>query len=469
MKLVPKYQEGGKQDAIKSYKPVIPLSPIRRKYIPTQQPTITQDSRSGWDREVSKQIKADRAKNENLYKNQHTWNWSAPFNNTRTTKDNASAMFDFNKSSGISTFTTGIGIANPISTATSIAGSLVGAGIGNKIAGEKGALVGGLVGGLANPKMIKTASKRVSKKIDKEFANNQRLGIVAKPFQGESDITSKFLKFAGGRKREAPVDINKLRGAERLQALKLQEAGVDMSKVTQSHISSALGQREMLLKKYAPEGRFNIIKPNNIIESKQDVLDFYKTNGIEDRVGVTQLLTDKSGHVRIGGTDNISNNPSIHKVEERGLNSAIQLSNQSGLKGVITGEDLKSAPKTYNVWKHFKDKELVGNHGEHSNTNMISEAIKEGRLRATPDIDKEVTINNINQMIGTANRRLVLYDAPVYKLSKQSNLPTKTKSVLFNPTIIDKTGKMNIDWDNLDIFKVGMPIIGTNMISNGDR
>ena len=63
--------------------------------MPTPQPILSPDNRTGWEKEVSRQIKADRAKNDNLYGNQHTWNWSAPFTNARITKDNASAMFDF--------------------------------------------------------------------------------------------------------------------------------------------------------------------------------------------------------------------------------------------------------------------------------------------------------------------------------------------------------------------------------------
>lgn len=144
-----------RRDAIKDYRPEIPFSPIKqpvKPYMPTQQPILSPDNRTGWEKEVSRQIKADRAKNENLYGNQHTWNWSAPFTNARITKDNASAMFDFDKSAAMSTFAIGQGIASPVTTATSIAGSLVGAGIGNKVAGEKGALVGGFVGGMVNPK-----------------------------------------------------------------------------------------------------------------------------------------------------------------------------------------------------------------------------------------------------------------------------------------------------------------------------
>ena len=153
-----KYQEPAqpiaRRDAIKDYRPEIPLSPIKqpvKPYMPTQQPVLSSDNRTGWEKEVSRQIKADKAKNDKLYGNQHTWNWSAPFTNTRITKDNASTMFDFNKSAAMSTFATGIGVANPVATATSMAGSLVGAGIGNKIAGNKGALIGGFVGGMVNP------------------------------------------------------------------------------------------------------------------------------------------------------------------------------------------------------------------------------------------------------------------------------------------------------------------------------
>lgn len=144
-----------RRDAIQDYRPEIPFSPIKqpvKPYMPTQQPILSPDNRTGWEKEVSRQIKADKAKNDKLYGNQHTWNWSAPFTNTRITKDNASAMFDFDKSAAMSTFAIGQGIASPVTTVTSIAGSLVGAGIGNKVAGEKGALVGGFVGGMVNPK-----------------------------------------------------------------------------------------------------------------------------------------------------------------------------------------------------------------------------------------------------------------------------------------------------------------------------
>ena len=180
--MIIKYQEPAqpiaRRDAIKDYRPEIPLSPIKqpvKPYMPTQQPILSPDNRTGWEKEVSRQIKADRAKNDNLYGNQHTWNWSAPFTNARITKDNASAIFDFDKSAAMSTFAIGQGIASPVTTATSIAGSLVGAGIGNKVAGEKGALVGGFVGGMVNPRFRFGKSSSTKRREHGNVADNVNL------------------------------------------------------------------------------------------------------------------------------------------------------------------------------------------------------------------------------------------------------------------------------------------------------
>lgn len=179
-----------RRDAIKDYRPEIPLSPIKqpvKPYMPTQQPILSPDNRTGWEKEVSRQIKADRAKNDNLYGNQHTWNWSAPFTNARITKDNASAMFDFDKSAAMSTFAIGQGIASPVTTATSIAGSLVGAGIGNEVAGDKGALVGGFVGGMVNPK-IRFGKSSSTNQIRKDLIYGSKInGKMARLSQAEAE------------------------------------------------------------------------------------------------------------------------------------------------------------------------------------------------------------------------------------------------------------------------------------------
>ena len=180
--MIIKYKEPvqpiARRDAIKDYRPEIPFSPIKqpvKPYMPTQQPILSPDNRTGWEKEVSRQIKADRAKNDNLYGNQHTWNWSAPFTNARITKDNASAMFDFDKSAAMSTFAIGQGIASPVTTATSIAGSLVGAGIGKQVAGEKGALVGGFVGGLLGDRTLNAVRHAKN--------TNKNIGVVSEYYK----------------------------------------------------------------------------------------------------------------------------------------------------------------------------------------------------------------------------------------------------------------------------------------------
>lgn len=73
MKLIPKYQNAGlvtRQDNTYVAKPTIPPKLIKRTYTPTQS-YVSQDNRSGWQREESKRYKEQQDKNNNLYKSQH--------------------------------------------------------------------------------------------------------------------------------------------------------------------------------------------------------------------------------------------------------------------------------------------------------------------------------------------------------------------------------------------------------------
>lgn len=40
-----------------------------------------------------------------------------------------------------------------------------------------------------------------------------------------------------------------------------------------------------------------------------------------------------------------------------------------------------------------------------------------------------------------------------------------TKSILFDPSIIDDSGKMHVDWNNSDILKVFIPLLTTLNVS----
>lgn len=59
MKIIPKYENGGRQDAIKNYKPIIPLKPIKRKFTPTYS-EVSPDNKSKWQHQQDSQ-RADKA------------------------------------------------------------------------------------------------------------------------------------------------------------------------------------------------------------------------------------------------------------------------------------------------------------------------------------------------------------------------------------------------------------------------
>ena len=144
---IKKLQTGGvaKQDNTYVAKP-IEQKLIKRTYQPKQ----------AYLSQGQQPLKDD---SEQLYKNQHLWNWSAPFNNTRLNKNNTKTLYNFNKSAGISTFGVGTTLVNPTLAAKSAVSSFIGAGVGNQIAGEKGGLIGGLVGGMVGLVPRKSVAK----------------------------------------------------------------------------------------------------------------------------------------------------------------------------------------------------------------------------------------------------------------------------------------------------------------------
>lgn len=291
--------------------------------------------------------------------------------------------------------------------------------------------------------LVKKGAKYAIKQAAEKFAN-QKIGIVAPQFQQPANnLTDRFLKFVGGHSAGEPLDINTLQGAYKLQAQKLQEAGIDLSKISFQDLRNSMNKRMQEIINSAPTGRFNMIVPDKKSERVHTIYDYHKANE-NQVVGRTKVITN-NGEAYIDNTENVSKNPEIHKVEERGLNSAIQFANQTGLNGVISGKMLLSAPKTYNVWKHFPEKEMIGNRGMHQNTNMV------------PQNAPMRFITEVEEMTGGSEELLYPY-GNIYRLKKPSSLETKTKSTIFDPTIIDNNGKMKIDWNNPNIFKaVGIP------------
>lgn len=67
------------------------------------------------------------------------------------------------------------------------------------------------------------------------------------------------------------------------------------------------------------------------------------------------------------------------------------------------------------------------------------------------------------------NEVKTLYNAP-FRLLKSTSYYTPTKSVVFDPTIIDNYGKMHIDWNSSNVFKGLAPIgIGGTILLNNNE
>ena len=144
---------------------------------------------------------------------------------------------------------------------------------------------------LALPNFIEKpakALKQVGSKVVRDFTNSRKLGIVAPQFQGKSDITDRFLKYVGGVKGD-PINMNNLSGVQKMQATKLQEAGVDLSRISLQDLQKSINQRKWDIVNSAPNGRFNVLNPSEISSNVQNVLDFVKDENGYSRVGRTEL------------------------------------------------------------------------------------------------------------------------------------------------------------------------------------
>ena len=92
---------------------------------------------------------------------------------------------------------------------------------------------------------------------------------------------------------------------------------------------------------------------------------------------------------------------------------------------------------------------MVSNRGMHQNVNMV------------PEDTPMRFITEAKEMVGNSKESLHFPFGSVYRLRKPSSLETKTKSTIFDPTIIDNNGKMRIDWNDPNIFKaIGIPFVG---------
>lgn len=296
-----------------------------------------------------------------------------------------------------------------------------------------GALLGGIVGSSFINKN-KLVSKRNVDKLDrisqKELATikGESKNLIPETNTTENlvspeELKKRFLKFIGGSTRE---NINnKLSYDEDIQIGIMKDRNIDLSDISKSDILKAINLRKEELLKTAPD-RFNVVIPKDNNKKRFIINDLYRDRDKIKKAGSTIIEEDKNGdfYIKMINKDGNKNN-----VYERGLNSAIQIANKNNKDGIVSGDKLMSSTITYKIWNKFPNKNKIRENGFHSDFFMESPEITNYK------------------------------NGPVYKILEPSSLTTKTKSINFDPVILDENGKMKIDWSDLDIYKFLIPPI----------
>lgn len=216
----------------------------------------------------------------------------------------------------------------------------------------------------------------------------------------------------------------------------LKSLNVDISKFGNADIRRLQNLRKKVLLETIPEdervGLVSFLKNNS--GTSLDI-DLYKSRDVIGNISTKS--TNKGSDT--GYVESYRPKSERH-VSEDLYNATIEISKQIGSPGVISGKRLLSPEQTYKIWNKFPNKKLLSKDGEHT-FNSGDNVIKSG---------KSYTINNGN----------------VYLL-KEPSREIKTKaSNAFNPSIIDKNGKITMDWNNKDIFKSSIPIYLYNENTN---
>lgn len=234
----------------------------------------------------------------------------------------------------------------------------------------------------------------------------------------------------------------------------LQNKGIDLSRLDAKDIKKIFDKRLEELRNSGLD-RVSVARP--IGDRHFSVSDFIL--GRERPVGEMELEMTEDGTALITDITNYTRNTAnpVKGVQERGLNSAINVSKSVGGNGVITGREYQSAPRQYHVVQKFKDRNVIGHDGIHYNSNMVNDYEYRMGLPNTYDEyiipqDKETWKGMLELARAGERRRKALYGAPVWKLGTPT-FNTPTKSILFDPTIIDNEGRMIVDWDNSNIFR----------------
>ena len=234
--------------------------------------------------------------------------------------------------------------------------------------------------------------------------------------------------------------------------------GIDLSRLSMDDLAEAIRLREKEITSSAPE-RYTIAKADNTDLPRYTLLDYYGDN----KVGRTIVQFEDDGNVHIGMTRNLSQGTEtpVHQVEERGLNSSINLANTFGGEGVVSGKQYLSASRQYPVVQKFRDRVVIGNTGDHNNLNMNSSWLHIEQIPEMSTMRKMLSMRRAG-----SNYPAVAQNMPIWLLKKPTFL-TQTKSNLFDPAIIDSSGKMNIEWLNPNVLRgIIYPTLGETLLNN---
>ena len=175
-------------------------------------------------------------------------------------------------------------------------------------------------------------------------------------------------------------------------------------------------------------------------------------------VGKTEIFGKDDNDIHIGFIQNLSRfeGNRVGGVQERGLNSAINVAKSLGKRGVVSGEEYQNAPLQLHVIEKFPNRtELVGR-GAYSNYGAVKEyrrlnnitpsALEEPRYVNTIEEMKEASPDKVTFLVG---------DPPPAFLLEEGNMVVPTKASIFDPRRITPGGELPFDWYDSYIFRRG--------------
>lgn len=294
----------------------------------------------------------------------------------------------------------------------------------------------------------------------------------------ENNVTENLLRWLGkdpNSKVEQPLsrfDIKYAMGDEKEMLDQWQRAGVDLSKISKDDVQKAIKLRKEEIENSAfntMNDRYTLVNHQNLFDNNKRYLLSDVLNG--EKVGQVSFKTKNDGALHIGKISNLTENvkegipATVHGTYERLLNSGINVAHSNGIPGIISGETLLSAPKTYHVLQKFRNRIKLGNYGSHSNENLFFEAHPEFDPKQLTEeelasLEKNAEVSTPLALVRAGDKEVKhLSTGPVYKVTSPT-FHVPTRSVAFNPTIIDRFGKMHIDWKNPNIYRGLFPAIG---------